>query len=340
MRKILNSVQNKNTALRNFLRRNLKLRSVRLDRRVTTFDKAFRKVQQFLGIDHFDEPSWSRFCRVNSLPRVSDLDLVDLPRIELLIVVAEKDFKNLPLVVASALDSSLNQIERLVFVLPDKSLKSFNNLFEYHIWGVNFEVLLDSNLIDSNLLEDIRNLVGRRAGWFIQQLLKVECVKRSNSKGVLVLDADTLLIEKRAWLDKHGRQILMPTWEYHQPYYEFLSKVFGISEKFVDSFVSHHMLMQPTLLQKILQKSELGNLASLWQKILAESDLRGSSPVCIEYELYSQGVILEAKDSVTFVKWGNINYVPDSSFFAAGGLVKIQNHYKSFGSISLHTYLT
>ena len=60
-------------------------------------------------------------------------------------------------------------------------------------------------------------------GWVLAQYLKIWTVATSESEGVLVLDADTLLLSPRIFLDRSGKQILTPSVEFHRTYYAFLA---------------------------------------------------------------------------------------------------------------------
>lgn len=59
----------------------------------------------------------------------------------------------------------------------------------------------------------------------MQQLVKIAFVLQSETPEVLIIEADTMLLKPRNWPTSSGDQVLAPTVEWHQDYYDFLQKV-------------------------------------------------------------------------------------------------------------------
>ena len=64
-----------------------------------------------------------------------------------------------------------------------------------------------------------------RYGWTLQQFLKISFVLESSLDAILIVDADTVLLEERSWISDSGRQILTPSDEFNISYYDFLSTI-------------------------------------------------------------------------------------------------------------------
>ena len=180
---------------------------------------------------------------------------------------------------------------------------------------------------------------GVRGGWVLQQVLKLEYARNSPSAGVLIIDADTVLIKNRAWLNSDGIQALMPSWEYHRPYFNFLStltpfkSLAPFSPKF--SFISHHMLMQPNMVREIYRACGWDGPKTLVHFICQLSNTESQSPISIDYELYGQYLLLNHPEKVNLVKWANTS----ASYKGNISIELLKQSYSQFASVSLHSYL-
>jgi hypothetical protein len=203
----------------------------------------------------------------------------------------------------------------------------------------NLTIVPEEEMIPNHLLIRIRERFGWRAGWVIQQILKVEAVKNSSFPGVLIVDSDTILLRPRVWLDKEFKQLLCASWEYNRPYYEFLNKkaLCGVNPRF--TFVTHHMLMQPKYLREALDFAGWGNLESLVAELITTSNPKEVSPFCIEYELYGQFMISAHPDKVNLRKWSNVSVSPKKLHGRALSPEFLSSMREKFYSISLHSYL-
>jgi hypothetical protein len=198
--------------------------------------------------------------------------------------------------------------------------------------GVPLKILNEEDLLPADLIQLIRSVFHRRAGWVIQQLLKVEFVSDSTSPAVLVCDADTFLLTRRFWFDSNERQILTPSWEWTQSYYVFLSK-FGLTTTVPEfTFVSHHMLMQPKFLREARIFMGWKETSKIVEDLIAFYDGADVSPFCIEYELYAQYLYKNYPDKVLLSKWANVG-INRREFLNS------RSKFENYASISVHDYL-
>jgi hypothetical protein len=207
------------------------------------------------------------------------------PPIEILFVSTRKDFEVLPFAVNYAKEAtSQHELLGVSIVVPESDVALCQSIFI----DTNVNIISENQYISDDEFKSISQRFSKRSGWVIQQILKVRFVQNSMSAGVLIVDSDTLLLRPRFWFDLDFSQSLMPTWEYHMPYYVFLNKV-GISSKRPRyTFVSHHMLMQPEILRKALVAANWESSSNLIAALLKDSNENENSPFCIEYELYAQ----------------------------------------------------
>jgi hypothetical protein len=257
------------------------------------------------------------------------------PEIELLIVAAEKDFVLLLESSQRAIENSLNRISKVTFIIPACSRESFPDL---SLLPVELRIVDEDTLIDSSLLNRLRSSLKERSGWLLQQYLTIKFVEESQARGVLTLDADTLIIEPQLWLDASNRQILHVSSEYVRPYYEFLATI-GVSETVpITTHVTHHMLMQPWLLRSIFEKLSTNSVKVL-EQALDFHVKTGQIQFCLEFELYAQGARRFHEEQLRFGKFCNRTVLLDSRKELAVEIANLVGNAKGlYQSISAHSY--
>jgi len=232
-------------------------------------------------------------------------DAQNLPPIDVVIPGGPGDVEVLPRVVESAPNGATNPIGSIQVVAPPSTVKDLRYLI-----GTGIDLIDENDLLGTSVVSLIAHRFPMRRNWVLQQLVKVGSVIASQAHGVLILDADTLLLRPRTWLTSDSRQILTPTIEWHQPYYDFLARLSDGGWAGPEySFVPHHMLMQPDVLTSLLESLEIYGLDGLVDALGDESQYQTESMFCIEYELYAQGLRILSPQSAVLAKWSNRNDV-------------------------------
>lgn len=255
----------------------------------------------------------------------------DLPSIEIVLPCAVKDLPMAPLALAAAIRSSRNPVARVRMVVPRGVEVGFDDI------GVPLVVEHDDDVIGVGVLGGVDRLVARgRRGWVIQQLAKIKAVMASQSDGCLVLDADTLLVRPRTWLDRDGRQILAVSHEFHAPYVHHAERVWAGRQPSL-SFVTHHQLMQPAVVRAMFPRGDESLLA--W---LDAADWTESSAVS-EYHDYGSWLSRSLPERAVWVCWRNETFAFDER---ALGPRSVDSSLDSLGrqfpralSLSSHRYL-
>jgi hypothetical protein len=226
-------------------------------------------------------------------------------QIDLVIVSTSKDFDILVHSVKHAVKAlSDYHVNFVKIIVPNRDVEQCERLFsnsQNHILVVNEE-----DLVPEDQFAKLTHYFGGRNTWVLQQLLKVQAVLSSESDAILILDSDTILLRRRPWFDRQGKQLLMPTYEYNRFYYEFLNKI-KVSEVVPKySLISHHMIMQPLLFREIMSFLDIHELSELIEIVCKNAELTIQSPICLEYELYGQYLINYKPNSYFFGKWANL----------------------------------
>lgn len=278
---------------------------------------------------------YRRWVATRFRPEASNIDS-DGRTIDVLIVSHPRDFGTLPNCIQQAVRCSLNLVSNVVIVVPDLAVQECQDLLISH--GIQAGVVAETSLLPESLMVDLQASFGKaRTGWILQQLLTVSHCLRSESQGVLVIDADTILTHPRLWIGANGVQPLLVSSEYTEDYYAFLEEIGAGSARPRYTFVTHHMLFQPQVLAELLEGLTVDAfLLELGEKIMASRE-RGRVAFCVEFELYAQHLVSAHPSRYQLVKFANRPVYGD--FTSEQMVQEARNRRGTFSSVSFHSYL-
>jgi hypothetical protein len=285
--------------------------------------------------------NFRRFVYSNRLPEPHFLSDGVYPEIELMICAVEKDFPQLELCIGQAIKHSTNPISAVSVIVPShqvNSCKSWLNKITAHL-NVQLQVLNEDSLISDKSRTQLRTSLGEAYGWGLQQFLTVAFVLQSRSPGVLAVNADTLVLQRRAWLLSNGSQELLVSSEYHRPYYEVLRKINPDLSEIVFTFICHQMLFQPNLLRQFLLRVGINDVEQFINKTLSSADCSLRSPFCIEFEFYAQSMYRYRGNQIQLIRFGNIPYELSNDARESVNQVADLEKKCEFNSISKHSWL-
>ena len=234
--------------------------------------------------------SFLRFTKINNIPSTKISHKGKLPSISVLLVVAQKDFEKLIYCINQIVKHSLNPVSKIEIVVPHAALATCINVLEQIDLNIPVKVFSEDDVIPADLREIMKTELKHKYGWALQQLLTLSMVIRSDSDGVLAVNADTFILRNQVWLNEELVQLLFRSPEYHEPYYKIIKKLFPKLTLIPFSHVTHHMLFQPELLRDFLVKSGYIDIEKLMIQVLKSMDKSQESPFCIEFEPYAQAL--------------------------------------------------
>lgn len=209
----------------------------------------------------------------STIPKKSE-ELLDV-----VIPVIEKDLGALPLTLQGIRTNLAHPVGDIILVGPKKSsVRTFSKKYKCRFVDENYAAPLPLQSIHytSNGID--------RAGWLFQQLIKLNASTIVNTKRFLVIDADTVLTRPQI-MTYGNRPIANHSDEFHIPYFTAYQKIIGKKPGSSMSFVSHYMLFDTTILDKLHKEIESLHKKSWWQAILDSLDYNEFSAFS-EYELY------------------------------------------------------
>jgi hypothetical protein len=235
-----------------------------------------------------------------------------------------------------AVNNSINEINSLRVVVPEGEQKKVNDLLRLHTQLDAMTIVVESEkkFIKAEESAKIDKKLPQRQGWIRQQVIANRAVQESNSSWVLLIDADTVLLKPRLWVNWRGQQVLMPTEEFHQPYYAFLYSLSKYYSEAKTSFVSHHMVYDVKLLVSIME--ELGGLSVVLDKALLWSEGKGLSPFDLKYEIYAQYLFGTRKEMVRLQKWANASLKRKYTLQVLDIESELTKYSEDYASVSFH----
>jgi hypothetical protein len=247
-----------------------------------------------------------------------------LPAIDVAIPCHIKDFHNLHLVIQGAKKNIRNPINNIKLVTPGYLAAELKAKFP------DCSVLTDESVLGPDIRAVINNFVPtERRSWISQQVIKFRVVIDSDTTATLILDADTIMLNPKVWLDHKNSQILCISDEYHLPYKNHQRRMWG-GRNYPLSFVTHHQLMKREVLKEIFGRDGEGLIS--WIRL---ADYSEYSPIS-EYDTYGEWIVLHDPSRVVFSKWNNYREKINSKNI---DYTQIKNQYFKYSSVSFHSYL-
>jgi hypothetical protein len=140
-------------------------------------------------------------------------------------------------------------------IVPDNEVELFKK-----ISSKPFEVLGES-IYTERFADEIKKRLSKKIsgqfGWYLQQFIKLSaaaCCQKNEV--ILIWDADTIPLKKLVFIDKQGRLNYYQGTEHHQPYFETIERLLGLSKKVNFSFIAQCFVMKAAWIQDLFHKME------------------------------------------------------------------------------------
>jgi hypothetical protein len=260
------------------------------------------------------------------------------PKIDFVWVSEKKDFKLLPFSIEYALKYTLNEIESILIVVPDHQIEACRDLIKKLNLRNEIQILGENLVIPMEIRTSIEERFPRDYGWILQQFVKLQVVLNSKSKGVLLMDSDTFLLEKVLWLDEDQVSLFrLAEWK-HAPYFKFLKEIGLNISKPKFSFVAHHMIMRPTILSEAILYLGHNNMIDFLKYILSRLNAHNVKSLSIDYEFYGNFVLLKYPEKIKMTKFCNLSLNSNLSDNSIKSLISRVEHTNKYRSLSLHSW--
>lgn len=173
----------------------------------------------------------------------------------IIILVTERNLQTLEVVVSYLRKN----------VSHDKIVCIGRSFLEKSCQEINCEFIDEDNLYEGLTYIAIKNMIitrdrysGWRAGWYLQQFLKMAYAFSCKDDYYLIWDADTIPVNKIEMFDQDENPLFDVKEEYHRPYFTLMNKLFHseIKRKNEFSYISEHMLINVNYMKKMICEIE------------------------------------------------------------------------------------
>lgn len=200
--------------------------------------------------------------------------------LDVVIPVAAKDWQVFPMVVASLKQKLKHPVEK-IYVVSQNSRMAREKCRELGCQLIAEERVLS---ITPNKI-NYRVEGTDRSGWIFQQLVKLSADKIARRDYILVIDADTVLLQPQIFI-ADGKIVYLVADEWHEPYRRAYQRVFKERPKADFSFIAHQMLLLRPWLQEFRQEIEKKNRGKTWYEVIIDNLDKQESSSFSEYESY------------------------------------------------------
>lgn len=266
-----------------------------------------------------------------------EFSLTDDP-IDVIIPAIEKDLYTLELCI-EGIKKNGKSIRDVYVVSPkkltDNALWISEEMFPFTRQDIASCLLKEEADVASYLNTDTQ-----RAGWYLQQLIKLysPLVIPNISSNVLVLDSDTLFLNPVSFLNEYNEPLFCPAnfSQFHRPYFlQAESLIPDLKGRFLHiSGVSHHMLFQKEIITHLFTAIETLHKKPAWRAI-CECVPSGKKGKVIyaglsEFELYCNYVFLYSRQGhIRPLRWTEVASLDRLEYYRSSG----------YHFITCHSYL-
>lgn len=152
-----------------------------------------------------------------------------------------------------------------------------------------------------------------RAGWYIQQFIKMEFCHFTNDDYYLIWDSDTIPLKPVEMFADDGRPYFDMKKEYNPPYFATMSRILpGVTKTVQKSFISEHMIIRSEYMREMIKEIESsagleGN--NFQEKIMSAVDTEDLSESGFsEYETYGNYVMVRHEGSYILRDWRSLKH--------------------------------
>ena len=161
-----------------------------------------------------------------------------------------------------------------------------------------------------------------RAGWYLQQIIKIYCgfVIPGILDKYLIIDADTYFLKPTRFIEG-GKCLYNPGTEYHTPYFEHMKRVHPSLYRVnpLMSGICHHMIMETKYVKDLIEIVEsCHNGKKFWEVFLdmvQPRDILGSG--ASEYEMYFNFMLIYYPEKIRVrpLGWANLPTIEDNGIY-------------------------
>ncbi|HBY02383.1 MAG TPA: hypothetical protein DEG92_07605 [Rikenellaceae bacterium] len=140
-------------------------------------------------------------------------------------------------------------------------------------------------------------------GWFLQQFLKWEARRLSQTDDYMVIDADVVFIKETDFI-RDNKYVFRTKRNFYAPYFEAYKNYFGYLPDSSKSYVSDYMIFNKKFLNEIILKIEEKQAGKKWYEIVLAHFKERVITTFSEYEFYGCYMEKFYRDRIQIIQQG------------------------------------
>ena len=184
--------------------------------------------------------------------------------------------------VASKVIPSFIQAERYRVIVPDKEVEIFRaNGSDLFLVEAESEFVSD---FSESLWDAIGKIHPQRYGWYLQQFIKIEALRRLGQKNIrgVIWDADTVPLKAIDFFSPTAVNFFHGN-EYHLPYFQTIDRLLKLDRVVPHSFIAQSFPCEPHWVSAFCEEIESSHQKPWWKAIIDCIDFEQKSGFS-EYE--------------------------------------------------------
>lgn len=251
--------------------------------------------------------------------------------IDVVIPCASKDLETLELCI-EGIKKNCRRVRRVIVVSAKPLTKKAEWFDEADFPFSKKNVAFYLNKKNEKETQVFLNNSRSRAGWYLQQLIKLYAafVIPEISSNILVLDSDTIFLKPVKFLNAQNGGLYNVGSEHHIPYFIHASKLIPKFKKIFKNYsgICHHMLFQRAVLEDLFATVEKVHRKPFWQAFclsVNSEELRHSG--ASEFEIYFNYVFARTNQvQLRKLKWAQTTKYEEIEKYALQNCDYVSRH--------------
>ena len=291
------------------------------------------------------------------LPKISNPPVEKFPEIDILIPFHPKDIGLLAYCLTNVIRNSINSIGTVRIVttnlgvpLVEKELETLRS--DTILQKVHIDVIDESIFLPSTILDACRSL-GEGSGWLIKQSIFFWNAVKNQANPTVVIDSDTLIIQKILWVDGSNRSNVFANFhenDLSDYFIQMFPNILRVEKDF--GYVSHFVLVKPKVVLEFLlqveqsqknhappshQDNDEVNLEPRLATVLAMLIQKCMFNFC-DFDFYAKAALKIEPDKTLVCKWSNLALDVNEKVDDVMLQRFLHKNQSSYLSLSIHTF--
>ena len=216
------------------------------------------------------------------------------------LLVAEKSLLALIPLVINSLERNAKP-SKIYIIVPHQEVSEFKSCVQGHI-----SIISENDVLPDWSIKRVRQQLKQkqRAGWYLQQFLKLSFGEFANLSEYVIWDADTVALTAPKLTDG-STTYFCKSREYHRPYFGVYTQLLNNQPSLECSVISQYMLIKTSVVRCLQTQIQANSRSKCWISGILETIPGEDASEFSEYETYANFFNMQnpTQCKLTNTKW-------------------------------------